>query len=213
MKLSKTTDNRIGLYSLHDDESYQVYQILNDFFSKILENFETSLNSRLANPKLDIVYVPNLKQKTITKFGFVFIDETLFQVENTADYAQTVKENFAIAANAVMQIYYGHMVTQDWWNSLWIVKGLARYMSSLISDNELFVENTIQVALNGGGGSSLDSSFTTIEAINNPDLTVFDQKGEGEEKSNINYQLISFYSHFSGSFDANGCEYNWRNLL
>lgn len=180
MAFTKTTNNRVGLYSLQAKDAWQVNYNLDQVFSPLLLDIETDLSARLWNPKLDIVYVPNLPQRLITKYGFVFVDDSLFNIRNEADFEQTLKEHQAIAATAVMQVYFGELASHEWWSNWWISKGLARCLSGLLSDTEIFIFETVQKALHNDnlGGSSLGSPVVTINAINNPDLMVIDRKGK-----------------------------------
>lgn len=182
MSVQSTTDNRVRVY--HTKPS--VAKILLDTYHSLLLAVEDEWMLPKEFPKLDIVFVPTLAPKTLTKWGLVFVGDGMSPVEHSVVHSVALKDVQKEIALSVYQMFLCHLINPEWWTSQWITLGLARYFSGVTKHlpfdaEQEFVVDTVRMVIREHSpwtGWKLSQEYTTLQEINSPNMFAVDQRGD-----------------------------------
>ncbi|EFJ08883.1 hypothetical protein SELMODRAFT_447892 [Selaginella moellendorffii] len=104
-----------------------------DIMLKVLPFYARFFQLQYPLPKLDIVSVAAFKAGALEEFGLiVFLDDALFVDENTTTLK---KQEVAInVAHEVGHMWFGNLVTLEWWTHIWLNEGMATWISYMAVD-------------------------------------------------------------------------------
>lgn len=140
-----------------------------DLATKALHFYETKFGVEYPLPKLDMIAIPDFPAGAMENWGLItyresdlLFDEAVGSMSNKLRTAVTVLHEIA-------HMWFGNLVTMDFWDGLWLKEGFATWMSWYACDHffpgwkvwEQFVAESLQVAL------SLDS-FRSSHAVQMP---------------------------------------------
>ncbi|XP_055381623.1 aminopeptidase N isoform X2 [Condylostylus longicornis] len=104
---------------------------------RVLPFFENYFEIPYALPKLDLVSIPDFGFGAMENWGLItFRDSSLLvpdDEERTSSASHTESVALTIAHELAHQ-WFGNLVTQKWWNDLWLKEGFATYLSYLAID-------------------------------------------------------------------------------
>lgn len=180
MKVQSSPDNRVKVY--HTDA--QTAAVLLNNYHHLLLAVEEELQMPLECPKLDVIYVPTLPTKTLTKWGIILIGPEMNPVEKSTVYAIELKDIQKEMARSVYQLFFGQLVHPRWWTSQWFTLGLARYFAGVtkhlpFETEQEFVVDTVQMVLKLHDvytSSNMGGRYNSLDDINNVDVFAVDQR-------------------------------------
>ncbi|XP_043263410.1 putative aminopeptidase-2 [Colletes gigas] len=159
---------------------------------RMLEILATKTNQEYTLPKLDLIGIPDFSMGAMENWGLAtFREYGLFYNEKvtTAKYADYI---LTIIAHELAHMWYGNLVTCDWWEHIWLNEGFAEYMQWQVAQSfkpghnfeDLFVVDELQVAMK-------NDDYVSSHPMNNPVskpseiANVFDSIAYGKSSSVI----------------------------
>ncbi|KYN33599.1 Aminopeptidase N [Trachymyrmex septentrionalis] len=162
----------------------------------VLQNI-TDINYAL--PKLDLIGIPDFSMGAMENWGLAtFREYGLFYDKNetTATYEKYI---ITVIAHELTHMWFGDLVTCDWWDYIWLNEGFAQYFESFTSDRILpdynfmdqFVVYEVHSAL------SQDASVSThpmTNPVETPDeiAGIFDYVTYGKSASVLRMMFNAF---------------------
>nr|XP_033335060.1 uncharacterized protein LOC117225525 [Megalopta genalis] len=136
---------------------------------RFLEYLHNMTDIEYALPKLDLVAIPDFSQGAMENWGLATFRDYGIQYNDTVTSAKFKDYITTIIAHELTHMWFGNLVTCDWWEYTWLNEGFAEYIQWIISDilqpshkfNELFVVNELQEAM-------LEDDYTTSHPMNKP---------------------------------------------
>lgn len=94
---------------------------------KSLSFFEKTFNQEYQIDKMDMVAVPDFAAGAMENWGLITYRETamLYNENESSDVAQ--QNVAATIVHECTHMWFGNLVTPDWWGVLWLSEGFARY--------------------------------------------------------------------------------------
>ncbi|XP_022705522.1 puromycin-sensitive aminopeptidase-like isoform X2 [Varroa jacobsoni] len=148
---------------------------------KSLDFLEEYFNVSYPLSKADLVAVADFAAGAMENWGLITCRETtvLYDPMNSST---NIKQNVAtVVTHELGHMWFGNLVTMEWWTYLWLNEGFAKFMESLTTDHiypdydmwTQFVAETLNVGLNL---DSLDSSHPVEVIVEHPAMVeeIFD---------------------------------------
>ncbi len=112
--------------------------------------------------KLDVVAVPDFAAGAMENIAAIFYRETDLLADSASASLNTRKTIVSILSHEMAHMWFGDLVTMQWWDDLWLNEGFATWMASrpaasMHSDWHMDVDE----ALESQGALSLDSLKST----------------------------------------------------
>jgi aminopeptidase N len=105
-----------------------------DIGVEVIEILENITNINYALPKLDLMGIPDLSIGAMENWGIAtFREEGLFynKEQSTATYDRLIS---SVVAHELTHMWFGNLVTCNWWDYIWLNEGFAQYFEWFISD-------------------------------------------------------------------------------
>lgn len=125
-------------------------------------------------PKMDHIAVPDFAAGAMENWGAITYRETALLVDPANTSAGTRQTVASIIAHEMAHMWFGDLVTMEWWNDLWLNESFASWMGDKATDS-LFPEWEVWTQFVSGDtnrGLSLDglrNSHPIEQEVNNPD--------------------------------------------
>jgi aminopeptidase N len=85
--------------------------------------------------KLDLVAIPDFAPGATENWGLIITRETALLVDSATFPSMTARQGVAgTIAHKLAQQWFGNLVTQEWWTSLWLTEGVATFWEYFIMD-------------------------------------------------------------------------------
>ena len=136
---------------------------------RMLEFLSQETGHNYTLPKLDLIGIPDFSMGAMENWGLAtFREYGLFYDRDvtTAKYEDYI---LTIIAHELAHMWYGNLVTCQWWEYIWLNEGFAEYMQWRIADlfrpsygfNDLFVVHELQPAMQ-------NDDYKSTHPMNNP---------------------------------------------
>ncbi|XP_076229511.1 aminopeptidase N-like [Nomia melanderi] len=136
---------------------------------RMLEFLEEKTNQSYVLPKLDLVAVPDFSMGAMENWGLATFREYGIHYNQVATTAKFVDYITTIIAHELTHMWFGNLVTCEWWENLWLNEGFAEYLQWTVSHsfrpshgyNDLFVVDELQPAM-------LEDDYKSSHPMNKP---------------------------------------------
>lgn len=190
-------------------------QILSQTYGELFKAVEQELNVFMSLAHLKIVYAPALPYPTLSKWGIIFLGTEMAQIESNVLYSVELRSIQKEIARSVYQLFLGEMITPEWWDSQWVTRGLATYLSAVSKhlpfdgEKEFLIDSVHRVIREDHNTNTwLKQNITYGKHINDPNLLVVQHKGEYKRHLLLSEILISLpllsWSHNADDSQHNG---------
>lgn len=203
IRYSYKIDKRISTYSIalmmtdmeaetSEGQRVKVYHpnkavrgVLTRTFATILLDIEKKLKLILF-PQLLVIYNPTLANHTLVKWGVISVGPGMMPVENSVVHSVELKDLQKEICRSLFQLYFGHLISPEWWTDQWVLLGLSRYFSAILgilkfdAESEFLVD-TVQMVIRDNSlwqDGYLERPYHSVHEINNPSMFVLDHKGK-----------------------------------
>ncbi|XP_012276537.1 glutamyl aminopeptidase [Orussus abietinus] len=132
-------------------------------------------------PKLDMAAIPDFVSGAMENWGLVTYREARLLYSESATSTNNKKGIVTVIAHEFAHMWFGNLVTMEWWNDLWLNEGFATYMQYKCADailpewgfmEDFLVDNLYTVFVT----DSKLSSHPIVQTVSNPDeiTAIFD---------------------------------------
>jgi puromycin-sensitive aminopeptidase len=139
-----------------------------DVSCRLLSFYNSYFGIPYPLPKLDLIAIPDFAAGAMENWGAITYREVALLVDPAHSSAATKQRVAIIIAHEIAHMWFGNLVTMEWWNDLWLNEGFASWIEYKAVDH-LFPEWdmwTQFIFADSGPAMSLDGLKTThpIEA-------------------------------------------------
>jgi puromycin-sensitive aminopeptidase len=139
-----------------------------DVSCRLLSFYHNYFGIHYPLPKLDLIAIPDFAAGAMENWGAITYREVALLVDPAHSSAATKQRVAIIIAHEIAHMWFGNLVTMEWWNDLWLNEGFASWIEYKAVDH-LFPEWdmwTQFIFADSGPAMSLDSLKNThpIEA-------------------------------------------------
>ena len=124
-------------------------------------------------PKLDHIAVPDFAAGAMENWGAITYRETalLFDPENSA--AQARQRILEVVAHEMAHMWFGDLVTMEWWDDLWLNESFASWMGDKAVDHlypewQMWTQFVSHDTNSGLGLDGLRNSHPVVQTVNDP---------------------------------------------
>jgi aminopeptidase 2 len=123
--------------------------------AKVLGFYEKTFDIPFPLPKLDMAAIPDFSAGAMENWGMVTYRVVDLLFDEKTSGAATKQRVAEVVAHELAHMYFGDLVTMDFWDGLWLNEGFATWMSWYACDHffpewkvwETFVIDTLQGAM------------------------------------------------------------------
>src|SRR3989344_5361084 len=105
-----------------------------DCAEKILKFYEKYFDIKFPLPALDMIAIPDFSSGAMENWGAVTYRESALLVDEAHSSIGNKQWVGLLAADELAHLWFGDLVTMEWWTHLWLNEGFASYIESLAVD-------------------------------------------------------------------------------
>ncbi len=172
-KQLKTNNNTlIRVWATNEQEKFSDFALKTS--EKLLDYFESYFGTKYPLPKLDHIAIPDFAAGAMENWGCISYRETALLVDPEKSSIQTKQLVAAIIAHEMAHMWFGDLVTMDWWNDLWLNESFASWMgdkaiSNLYPEWDVWTKFLLDDTNRAFELDALDSSHPIEQEVKNPD--------------------------------------------
>ena len=172
-KQIKTRNNiLIRVWATNEQEKFSDFAL--ETSEKLLGYFESYFGTKYPLPKLDHIAIPDFAAGAMENWGCISYRETALLVDPEKSSIQTKQLVAAIIAHEMAHMWFGDLVTMDWWNDLWLNESFASWMgdkaiSNLYPEWDVWTKFLLDDTNRAFELDALDSSHPIEQEVKNPD--------------------------------------------
>ena len=123
---------RVGIWTTRGKENQAGFAL--DTSVKLLGYFNEYFNIPYPLPKLDHVAIPDFAAGAMENWGCVTYRETALLVDPDNSSAGTRQRVAEVVAHEMAHMWFGDLVTMEWWDDLWLNESFASWMGTKAVD-------------------------------------------------------------------------------
>ena len=172
-KQLKTNNNiLIRVWATNEQEKFSDFAL--ETSEKLLDYFESYFGTKYPLPKLYHISIPDFAAGAMENWGCISYRETALLVDPEKSSIQTKQLVAAIIAHEMAHMWFGDLVTMDWWNDLWLNESFASWMgdkaiSNLYPEWDVWTKFLLDDTNRAFELDALDSSHPIEQEVKNPD--------------------------------------------
>ncbi|MDO8620758.1 MAG: M1 family metallopeptidase [Candidatus Levybacteria bacterium] len=102
---------------------------------KVLEFYEEYFGIPYPLPVLDLIAIPDFAAGAMENWGAVTYRETALLVDEELSSTANRQHVALVIAHELAHMWFGNLVTMEWWTHLWLNEGFASYIEYLAVDH------------------------------------------------------------------------------
>jgi puromycin-sensitive aminopeptidase len=106
-----------------------------DLAGKALDFFATFFNEPFPLPKLDLIAIPDFAAGAMENWGLITYRDTALLVDPATTTSATLRQTARTVCHEIAHMWFGNLVTMEWWTHLWLNEGFARYCEFMAVDH------------------------------------------------------------------------------
>ncbi len=129
---------------------------------KILDFFEKYYEIKYPGSKLDLIAIPDFAMGAMENVGAVTFRESLLILDEKSATRSELDRSVTVIAHELAHMWFGDLVTMEWWDGIWLNEAFASLME-VISSDATYPEFKLwgEMNLSRSAGFAVDSLLTS----------------------------------------------------
>ena len=154
-------------------KSYQGKHAL-DVATKALDFYDNYFNIPYPLTKLDLIAVADFAIGAMENWGLVTYRESALLVDNEKSSAKQKQWVTIIVCHELAHMWFGNLVTMEWWTHLWLKEGFASFMQYMAThychpEYQIWGQYVNETVITALDLDALDNSHPIEVAVGNPE--------------------------------------------
>lgn len=133
LEVKSSNGVRIRVYTTHGKKHQAKFAL--DTAKKCIEFYEKYFGIPYPLRSLDLIAIPDFASGAMENWGAVTFRETAILVDEELTSTMNKQHVAYIIAHELAHMWFGNLVTMQWWTHLWLNEGFATYIGYLAVDN------------------------------------------------------------------------------